>query len=384
MELKKLIVVAIFAVALCYSTVACGEQDKSEEHEYAYYQASAPTCTEKGKIERRCVDCGETDYLEVEAPGHNYVGGICTRCGAKEKREYVNDYSQFYTAESVYELAVQYKYVLTPEQYYANLEKLNAHNIYVGVLGRIKMTVNDMSVDLGNVRKDFDIETDASLAAVVTVMVRSRTLFITDSTGTQRTVGRLAAFADDGTRRVKGLLINKKNVLVALFTDGSVEALGRISENSSDATASELVFGNYNGKLIGPFDRNITSVTVPYSHLGTRITSIGSAAFRECVGLTSVAIESDNIVIEGYAFYGCTALRSIVLPENTSAYSSAFDGCTALRTIYYKGSAAQWSDCIFAVGNDAITHATVYYYSEARPSYSGNYWHYVSGVPAVW
>lgn len=69
MELKKLIVVAIFAVALCCSTVACGEQDKPEEHEYAYYQASAPTCTEKGKIERRCVDCRETDYLEVEAPG---------------------------------------------------------------------------------------------------------------------------------------------------------------------------------------------------------------------------------------------------------------------------------------------------------------------------
>lgn len=69
MELKKLIVVAIFAVALCCSTVACGEQDKPEEHEYAYYQASAPTCTEKGKIERRCVDCGETDYLEAEAPG---------------------------------------------------------------------------------------------------------------------------------------------------------------------------------------------------------------------------------------------------------------------------------------------------------------------------
>lgn len=65
MELKKLIVVAIFAVALCCSTVACGEQDKPEEH----YQASAPTCTEKCKIERRCVDCGETDYLEVEAPG---------------------------------------------------------------------------------------------------------------------------------------------------------------------------------------------------------------------------------------------------------------------------------------------------------------------------
>ena len=44
----------------------------------------APTCTERGYTIHACV-CGDSyvaDY--VDALGHNFVGGVCTRCGAKD------------------------------------------------------------------------------------------------------------------------------------------------------------------------------------------------------------------------------------------------------------------------------------------------------------
>ena len=54
-------------------------------HTHSYSTVvTPPTCTEKGYTTYTCA-CGDsyvTDY--VGAPGHNFVGGVCTRCGADD------------------------------------------------------------------------------------------------------------------------------------------------------------------------------------------------------------------------------------------------------------------------------------------------------------
>lgn len=35
-------------------------------------------------------------------------------------------------------------------------------------------------------------------------------------------------------------------------------------------------------------------------------------------------------------------------------------------------------------GNNSLTSATKYFYSETEPTDDGNYWRYVDGVPTVW
>ncbi|MBR7179761.1 MAG: Ig-like domain-containing protein, partial [Oscillospiraceae bacterium] len=58
---------------------AGGEQP--HEHEWSDWTVTTePTCTEKG-VETRTCACGETETREVEALGHEYVNGKCTRCG---------------------------------------------------------------------------------------------------------------------------------------------------------------------------------------------------------------------------------------------------------------------------------------------------------------
>ena len=43
------------------------------------------TCTEDGEKQSVCRYCGYTEVIEAAAAkGHNYVNGVCTRCGAKE------------------------------------------------------------------------------------------------------------------------------------------------------------------------------------------------------------------------------------------------------------------------------------------------------------
>ncbi|MEE3432094.1 MAG: hypothetical protein VZR78_05090, partial [Candidatus Enteromonas sp.] len=64
----------------------------------------------------------------------------------------------------------------------------------------------------------------------------------------------------------------------------------------------------------------------------------------------------------------------------TSIRSHAFDNCSSLAKVFYAGSAA----ITINGGNDQLTSATWYYYSEEEPTESGNYWRYVDGVPTVW
>ena len=61
----------------------------------------------------------------------------------------------------------------------------------------------------------------------------------------------------------------------------------------------------------------------------------------------------------------------------TSIGSEAFSRCTWLDIIYYQGTADDWNKIdINNSGNDKLTSATRYYYSETKPTESGNFWHY--------
>ncbi|MBR2192140.1 MAG: leucine-rich repeat protein [Bacteroidaceae bacterium] len=90
----------------------------------------------------------------------------------------------------------------------------------------------------------------------------------------------------------------------------------------------------------------------------SNVTSIGSSAFFDCYGLTSIVIPSNVISIEGSAFFGCTGLTSIVIPSSvTSIESQAFYGCSGLTSI------TSYITEVFGTGNNAFRYcdnATLY------------------------
>ena len=82
---------------------------------------------------------------------------------------------------------------------------------------------------------------------------------------------------------------------------------------------------------------------------------IGSYAFYNCSGLTSITIEDGVTIIGEYAFSGCSGLTSIVIPDSvTSIGKEAFSGCSGIQevvngVVYVDGWAIGWDSAATTV-----------------------------------
>lgn len=161
---------------------------------------------------------------------------------------------------------------------------------------------------------------------------------------------------------------------------------------------------------------NITSISIPDSitTIENRALDFNSSAFTvynnakylgnstnpylvlvkaSDTSLTTCDIHTGAKIILIFAFDNCTSLKSVTIPNSvTTICNAAFYYCNSLSTVYYGGTAAEWADIsIDSTGNDKLTSATVYYYSETEPAlnedetaYDGNYWHFVEGEIVIW
>lgn len=125
--------------------------------------------------------------------------------------------------------------------------------------------------------------------------------------------------------------------------------------------------------------------------LGKNITRIDSEAFKYCEKLAYVEIPNGIEEISSGLFDDCWRLRKIVIPSTVrKIQKNAFWG-DSLEFVYFGGTQAQWStiENLSEIENrlshdSRETYGKVYFYSEETPTTTGNYWHYVNGVPTVW
>ncbi len=87
----------------------------------------------------------------------------------------------------------------------------------------------------------------------------------------------------------------------------------------------------------------LTSVTIPNS-----VTAIGNSAFKDCSGLTSVTIPNSVTAIGTNAFQNCSGLTSVTIPNSvTKIYNEAFFGCSGLTSVTIPSS-------VTTIGNSAF------------------------------
>ena len=89
----------------------------------------------------------------------------------------------------------------------------------------------------------------------------------------------------------------------------------------------------------------LTSVTLPNS-----VTSMGKHAFDSCIGLTSFVIPNGVTSIEDMTFSSCTGLTSVTIPNSvTSIKLFAFAGCTGLTSVNIPNSVVSIGEYAFGV-----------------------------------
>ena len=98
----------------------------------------------------------------------------------------------------------------------------------------------------------------------------------------------------------------------------------------------------------------LTSISIPNS-----VTSIGQSAFYRCRGLTSITIPSGVTKIESSTFSGCSGLTSITIPNSvTSIGMEAFYGCSGLTSITIPSSVTSIGKYAFS-GCSGLTSITI-------------------------
>lgn len=90
---------------------------------------------------------------------------------------------------------------------------------------------------------------------------------------------------------------------------------------------SSKYYNSYRGVVVIPDEVN-------YMNRTRSVTSIGDCAFYGCSGLTSIIIPNSVKAIGSWAFYNCKGLTSITIPNSvTTLVDGAFRGCSGLTSI---------------------------------------------------
>ncbi len=138
--------------------------------------------------------------------------------------------------------------------------------------------------------------------------------------------------------------------------------------------------GNANNRYLVLMEVTDTSITSCTIHANTKI--IADIAFYGCTALTNIDIPDGVTSIGNSAFAWCSSLESIVIPDSVTLIGGwAFGNCALLSTVYYGGTDEQWSEIVWADDINGLTNATIYYYSDTQTEGG---WHYVAGVPTAW
>ncbi len=133
----------------------------------------------------------------------------------------------------------------------------------------------------------------------------------------------------------------------------SASAYNIAVENDDGVTIYYTFTNNRTELAVSSFNRDYENVvvipeSVTYGGTTYPVTSIDSEAFYGCSGLTSITIPNSVTSIGNEAFYGCKDLTNVTVPYSvTSIGESAFEGCSGLTSVTIANSVTSIGEYAF-------------------------------------
>ena len=353
-NLKSLFALFISCSLLATAT-SCSFLKPKHTHEWSNFLVIAPTCTQKGLLEKLCEDCGEKVYEDITPSGHNYLNGACTVCGSAGYTESqvepipmpsnANNTAAF-SLQKIYEVkqSILYEDNFSFNDFINSLSNGSLSNIYVDDLGLFHVTSTFTNPDqtglelpiVWSVGRVSPTNPKASKFGNISIVkMTNNHLTIIYSDGAQSILGQLTG---NGVT-ITHFGLNPDNELVVYYSDNTIAFAGKVPTGQASTTQANFVYCKVaNGyEITSTLNYNNTKVfKIPVSHQGKPIVSIANNAFREVSGIaTAIVIPSSVTNISIRAFSDLTT-STVLYFEGERPISCNLAGLTA----YYVG---EWS-----------------------------------------
>ena len=350
---KRLLSILIIVVTLLLAVVAfasCGKCD----HEWKEWNVTKEaTCLEQGEKTRECKHCSETEKANIEKLPHKFenyteqVAPTCITVGTEvatcvtegcsvQSTRVINttphdeELVEVFAGDCVNQ--PYNKWVCKNDSCGAErIEKLGdststgTHNYGDGWI-----CLNDGCNAEHPVEAIYDVHSSGSLIAKI--YIKNEYNAATDKNKNVYYLvfegdGEMIDFTsttlpwDKYTRRIERVIIDENVASLGAYALANLQSLTSVTIPGGIASIPEGLF----------YGSQVTSIVIPSS-----IASIGASAFEGCTKLETVTFAggSQCASVNEKAFYGCSALTKVDLPENLESIEAyAFAGCTKLASI---------------------------------------------------
>ncbi len=310
--------------------------DLPDEHNYVGVVTKEATCTEDGIMTYTCSDCGDS-YTEVIPAGHDFVEGVCSRCGEEytvsgvcgDALTWVLNYAGTLTISGTGEM---YDYTMYGET----------------VAPWTELAADIKAVVVGEGVSNMGNYAFVNCANLTTVTLPDSLTVVGDSAF--RNCGALTTvdFSENLTE-VESFAFSNCYALTAADLGSKIEVIG----NSAFYNCNALAELNLGESLIAidtlAFSActSLTEVTMPDT-----VTGLGYDVFSGCTGLTSAKLSQGLTDLPKYTFNECSSLVDVTMPQYlTTIGERAFYRCESLESLDLPFS-------MIAIGDDAFGFCT--------------------------
>ena len=376
-------------------------------HDYKWTIIKEPTCNELGEESGVCSICLDKKYRAIELIEHDYnytilkesscletglSADVCSVCNATKNLLTINKKSHSFdgvfcsvceTPNSNSTIPTNFTGGITVEEI---SDRLSEYDMTIGILGYVdinsiilsannKVTIaytyknHDLFLPIDNLKAEFNIQNNTNVISKITVekyypsdWSYELNAYAIYSNGTKIYIGTLyniridsntyVEIVNDSNKLINRIFINQNNQLVAVYKNNFVINLGTIQkETYTQEYDDNLIYQKINETaytVCGINNPLCEDIIIPETYNGLPITHIDDYAFEGYINIKSVTIGKNVKKIGNWAFWKCSNLSKLYIPNiNLKINDGAFYK-TNLSNIYFEGSLLDRSKIIIS------------------------------------